>query len=116
VFTSGRLYYDLEKHKIENGLTNIAVVRIEQLYPVPAEKINKILKKYKKATSLVWAQDEPENMGAWPFIQQKLGHLGFIPTTRKESASPAVGLMEKHKQGLNEILEVAFKIKVPVES
>jgi 2-oxoglutarate dehydrogenase E1 component len=116
VFTSGRLYYDLEKHKIENGLTNIAVVRVEQLYPVPVDKINKILKKYKKATSLVWAQDEPENMGAWPFIQRKLGHLGFIPATRRESASPAVGLMEKHKQGLNEILDVAFKIKVPVES
>ncbi len=116
VFTSGRLYYDLEKHKIENGLTNIAIVRMEQLYPVPVEKINKILKKYKKATSLVWAQDEPENMGAWPFIQRKLGHLGFVPATRRESASPAVGLMEKHKQGLNEILEMAFKIKVPVES
>ncbi len=116
VFTSGRLYYDLEKHKIENGLTNIAIVRVEQLYPVPVEKINKILKKYKKATSLVWAQDEPENMGAWPFIQRKLGHLGFVPATRRESASPAVGLMEKHKQGLNEILEMAFKIKVSVES
>ena len=116
IFTSGRLYYDLEKHKIENGLTNIAVVRLEQLYPVPVEKINKILKKYKKATSLVWAQDEPENMGAWPFIQRKLGHLGFIPATRRESASPAVGLMEKHKQGLNEIFDTAFKIKVTVES
>jgi 2-oxoglutarate dehydrogenase E1 component len=116
VFTSGRLYYDLEKHKIENGLTNIAIVRLEQLYPVPVEKINKILKKYKKATSLVWAQDEPENMGAWPFIQRKLGHLGFVPATRRESASPAVGLMEKHKQGLNEIFNVVFKVKVAVES
>jgi 2-oxoglutarate dehydrogenase E1 component len=116
IFTSGRLYYDLEKHKIENGLTNIAIVRLEQLYPVPVEKINKILKKYKKATSLVWAQDEPENMGAWPFIQRKLGHLGFVPATRRESASPAVGLMEKHKQGLNEIFDVVFKVNVTVES
>ena len=64
----------------------------------------------------MWAQDEPENMGAWPFIQRKLGHLGFVPATRRESASPAVGLMEKHKQGLNEIFNVVFKVKVAVES
>ncbi len=114
VFTSGRLYYDLEKHQVENGITNTAIVRIEQLYPIPVKQITAVLKKYKKAASLIWAQDEPENMGAWPFYNRKLAHLGLKVVSRKESASPAVGLMEKHKQGLEEILNQTFVVKETV--
>jgi 2-oxoglutarate dehydrogenase E1 component len=114
VFTSGRLYYDLEKHQVENGLSNVAVVRLEQIYPIPYQQINEILKKYKNSTQLIWAQDEPENMGAWPFINRKLANLGFKLVSRKESASPAVGLMEKHKKGLEEILSSTFKVKETV--
>jgi 2-oxoglutarate dehydrogenase E1 component len=114
VFTSGRLYYDLEKHQVENGITNTAIVRIEQLYPIPVKQITAVLKKYKKAASLIWAQDEPENMGAWPFYNRKLAHLGLKVISRKESASPAVGLMEKHKQGMEEILNQTFVVKETV--
>jgi len=114
VFTSGRLYYDLEKYQVENGISNIAIVRLEQIYPIPVEQISQILKKYKNAEKLIWAQDEPENMGAWPFINRKLASLGFNVASRKESASPAVGLMEKHKQGLDEILSLVFKVKEKV--
>ncbi len=109
VFTSGRLYYDLEKYKVEHGITNVAVVRMEQIYPIPNKQINQILKKYNKSNELIWVQDEPENMGGWPFINRKLGCLGFKVVSRPESASPAVGLMEKHKQGLENILERVFK-------
>jgi len=116
VFTSGRLYYDLEKFQVENGITNVAIVRLEQIYPIPHDQINQILKKYKRSEKLVWAQDEPENMGAWPFINRKLGNLGFNVVSRKESASPAVGLMEKHKKGLDEILNSVFKVKETVAS
>ncbi len=116
VFTSGRLYYDLEKYQVENGFTNIAIIRMEQIYPVPHEQISEILKKYRKANRLIWAQDEPENMGAWPFINRKLGNLGFTLVSRKESASPAVGLMEKHKKGLEEILDSVFKLNKVVVS
>ncbi len=114
VFTSGRLYYDLAKHRVENGIKNVAIVRLEQIYPIPNKYINQILKKYGKSTQLVWAQDEPENMGAWPFINRKLDCLGFKLVSRKESASPAVGLMEQHRQGLEKILEQVFLIKEPV--
>lgn len=114
VFTSGRLYYDLEKHQVENGISNVAVVRLEQIYPIPYQQINEILKKYKNSNQLIWAQDEPENMGAWPFINRKLANLGFKLVSRKESASPAVGLMDKHKKGLEEILSLAFKVNVTV--
>lgn len=109
VFTSGRLYYDLQKHQVENGISNIALVRLEQVYPIPLKEIDNILKKYKKATQLIWAQDEPENMGVWPFIDRKLKYYNFTFVGRKESASPAVGLMEIHKQGLEKILESVFK-------
>lgn len=115
VFTSGRLYYDLAQYQIEKGLTNIAIVRLEQIHPIPHKKINQILKKYKKHTELVWAQDEPENMGAWPFINRKLECYNFKVVSRPESASPAVGLMEKHKQSLSNILESVFNEKVAVK-
>lgn len=111
VFTSGRLYYDLAKYKVENGIDNIAIVRLEQIYPIPVKQINEILKRYNHSTELVWVQDEPENMGAWPFINRKLDYLGFKVAARKESASPAVGLMEQHKQGLEKILDSVFKVK-----
>ncbi len=110
VFTSGRLYYDLEKYQVENGISNVAIVRMEQIYPIPHVQINQILAKYKKSKKLIWAQDEPENMGGWPFINRKLANLGFKLVSRRESASPAVGLMEIHKKGLNEILDSVFKI------
>ncbi len=113
VFTSGRLYYDLAKYKVEHGIENVAVVRMEQIYPIPNKQINELLKKY-NSSELIWAQDEPENMGAWPFINRKLHCLGFKLVARPESASPAVGLMEKHKQGLELILESVFKQKEPV--
>jgi 2-oxoglutarate dehydrogenase E1 component len=108
VFTSGRLYYDLEKYREENNLTDVAIVRMEQIYPIAIKQINKILKKYKNYTQLIWAQDEPKNMGVWPFLNRKLGRLNFKVVSRPESGSPAVGLMEKHLQGLNLILEKIF--------
>ena len=111
VFTSGRLYYDLAKYKVEHGISNVAIVRLEQIYPIPNKQINQIIKKYEKSEELIWAQDEPENMGAWPFINRKLDYLGFKVVSRPESASPAVGLMEKHKQSLDKILETVFKQK-----
>ena len=115
VFTSGRLYYDLAKHKVEKGISNIAIVRMEQIYPIPDKQIDEILKKYGDS-ELVWAQDEPANMGAWPMINSKLGHLGFRRVSRPESASPAVGLMEIHKQSLQEILNSVFEEKEVVAS
>ncbi len=116
VFTSGRLYYDLHKHQVENGITNVAIVRLEQIYPIPGNQINKIIQKYHKSTELIWAQDEPENMGAWPFINRKLHDLGFKVVSRPESASPAVGLMEKHLRGLEKILNSIFEQKEVIAS
>ena len=109
VFTYGRLYYDLLKRQLEEGVNNIAVVRIEQLYPLPDQQIAQLIGRYKKAKELIWIQDEPENMGAWPFINRKLNCFGFRVVARPESASPAVGLMQHHTRQLNSLLDSVFK-------
>jgi 2-oxoglutarate dehydrogenase E1 component len=109
VFTGGRLYYDLLKRRNDEKVNCVAIIRIEQLYPIPEKKISEIIARYPDAKTLYWAQDEPENQGAWPFLQRKLGYLGLKGVTRPESASPAVGLIEQHKKRLLKILETVFE-------
>ncbi|MGQ8335391.1 2-oxoglutarate dehydrogenase E1 component [Sunxiuqinia sp. A32] len=112
VFTSGRLYYDLIKKRVDVGDNSTAIVRVEQLYPLPKKQIQFILKKYKKAERIVWAQDEPENMGAWPFISRKLSDIPFEVVARSESGSPAGGLMKQHNLRLEKLLQSIFNEKV----
>lgn len=109
VFTSGRLYYDLAKKRVDMGDDSTAIVRVEQLYPLPVDRIDSVLKKYDKADRIIWAQDEPANMGAWPFINRKLSHIPFEVASRSESGSPAGGLMKQHNLRLNKILEQVFR-------
>ena len=112
VFTSGRLYYDLIKKQVDVGDNTTAIVRLEQLYPLPTDQIESILKKYHHASRIIWAQDEPENMGAWPFIQRKLKSVNFEVIARPESGSPAGGLMKQHNLRLEKILNRIFSEKV----
>ena len=112
VLTSGRLFYDLLKKRVEVGDDTTAIVRLEQLYPFPAGQIGAILKKYSHATRLIWAQDEPENMGSWAFICRMLPHIRFELVSRPESGSPAGGLMKQHNLRLDKILTTIFKQKV----
>ena len=110
---SGKVYYDLVKKREEKGADDVAIIRIEQLYPFPHKAFAAELKKYAKATELVWCQDEPQNQGAWFFIQhnihenmfdgQKLGYAG-----RAASASPAVGYSHLHQDQQKALLEAAF--------
>ncbi len=108
VFTSGRIYYDLVKQRAETGDFSTAIVRVEQLYPLPEKQIMDVVAKYNKAVRIIWAQDEPENMGAWPFISAKLKSLNMEAVTRPESASPAGGLMSQHNKRLKSILDRIF--------
>ena len=112
VITSGRLYYDLIKKRYDTGDQSTAIVRVEQLYPLPVKQIEAILKKYKKAERIIWAQDEPANMGAWSFISRKLSHIPFELVARSESGSPAGGLMKQHTIRLNKILAQIFNEQV----
>jgi 2-oxoglutarate dehydrogenase E1 component len=87
----------------------VAIVRIEMIYPVPIKQIEAVMARYPKAEKRIWAQDEPQNQGAWPYLCNKLAHLQMTGITRPESASPAVGLMEHHKKRLRAIIDAVFE-------
>ncbi len=113
VACSGKVYYDLVKRREECGHDDTAIIRVEQLYPFPHKAFATELKKYSNATEVVWCQDEPQNQGAWFFVQhyihenmtdgQKLGYAG-----RAASASPAVGYSHLHQEQLKALLDAAF--------
>ncbi|MBN2806355.1 MAG: 2-oxoglutarate dehydrogenase E1 component [Prolixibacteraceae bacterium] len=109
VFTTGKLYYQLHEIREKELRTDVAIVRIEQLYPFPEQQAESIRARYSKATRVIWAQDEPENMGAWPYISRHFPQFGFEPVARPESASPAGGLMEQHNRRLNKIIDTIFQ-------
>ncbi|GIV44169.1 MAG: hypothetical protein KatS3mg035_1292 [Bacteroidia bacterium] len=96
LFCSGKIYYDLDKYRQQFNIENVAIIRIEQLYPIPMEQINKVLEKYNKAKEWFWVQEEPENMGAWPFYIRKFRRHSLDVISRKESASPATGSPKQH--------------------
>ena len=110
---SGKVYYDLVKKREEKGADDVAIVRVEQLYPFPHKAFSTEVKKYPNATELVWTQDEPQNQGAWFFVQhyihenmvdgQKLGYSG-----RAASASPAVGYSHLHQEQQKALVDGAF--------
>ncbi|WP_353132272.1 2-oxoglutarate dehydrogenase E1 component [Limnohabitans sp.] len=110
---SGKVYYDLVKKREELGADDVAILRAEQLYPFPHKAFATELKKYPNVTELVWTQDEPQNQGAWFFVQhyihenmttgQKLGYSG-----RAASASPAVGYSHLHQEQQKALVEGAF--------
>jgi 2-oxoglutarate dehydrogenase E1 component len=113
IVCSGKVYYDLVKKREEKGTTDVAILRVEQLYPFPHKVFAAELKKYPNATEVVWCQDEPQNQGAWFFVQhyihenmldgQKLGYSG-----RAASASPAVGYAHVHQEQQKTLVEGAF--------
>ncbi|MGV8963477.1 MAG: 2-oxoglutarate dehydrogenase E1 component [Candidatus Saccharimonadaceae bacterium] len=109
VFCSGKIYYDLLERKQELQARNVALIRIEQLHPFPEDKVAAIVKKYASALLTLWVQEEPENMGAWTYIRNKMNEYKIVPVARLASASPATGLAKLHMVGQNEIVNKVFK-------
>ncbi len=109
VFCQGKLYYELLAKKEEKKADNVALVRLEQMYPLPEKQINKIIAKYKKAKKIIWAQEEPENMGAWTFMLRKLRHIPFELISRPESAAPASGSPARAAKRQEAIINKVFK-------
>ena len=109
LFCSGKIYYELaEKQKAENK-TDIAIVRIEQIYPLPVQQITALNQKYGKAI-WYWVQEEPLNMGAASFLQMNLKAIKFGVISRQASASTATGYSKVHAKEQNQILTTAFSI------
>ena len=109
VFCSGKIYYDLLARKNTFKARDIALVRIEQLYPFPEKQLDAILEKYNKALVHLWVQEEPENMGAWTYINYHFRKIPLIHVTRLPSGSPATGLYEIHQLEQEEILYKVFR-------
>ena len=113
IVCSGKVYYDLVRKREERKAVDVAILRVEQLYPFPHRAFAAELKKYPNATDIVWCQDEPQNQGAWFFVQhyvhenmsegQRLGYAG-----RAASASPAVGYAHLHQEQQKALLDQAF--------
>jgi 2-oxoglutarate dehydrogenase E1 component len=115
LLASGKVVYDLEAAREKAGDTATAIVRVEQLAPLPAKEIAAELAKYPGA-DVVWVQDEPANQGAWPFVAmnlpQALAELGETRllriVSRKASASPATGSSKRHAEQQAELVAAAF--------
>lgn len=105
---SGKVYFDLLEFQQKNKRKDVAILRLEQLYPFPMTQLNKQLEKYANA-ELMWVQEEPRNMGAWFYIWNLLGTKVNKKVSRKSSASPATGFAKIHTQEQQDIVEAAFK-------
>ena len=111
VFCSGKLYYDLLAAREESKNYKVALVRIEQLFPWPVKHVATMLKKYNKATKVVFAQEEPENMGPWPYVIRMFKYEGLELVSRRASGSPASGSHRAHDQRQKEVIDKTLAIK-----
>jgi len=108
VFCTGKIYYELLEEKQAINANNVAIVRIEQLYPLPHLQLQQILKKYNKAVEWFWTQEEPVNMGAAASIKQDFTDVNIRIIARPASGSPATGSTEFHKIRQRKIIEKTF--------
>ncbi len=115
---SGQVYYDLMAAREERKVANVAIVRLEQMYPFPAADVRDILARYPETAEVVWVQEEPRNMGAWRFVQEQIQPIlepsgrAVRYVGRAASASPATGSLKRHQQEVAEILDGAFSADV----
>ena len=117
LFCSGKVYYDLAARRAAvAGQRDVAIIRIEQLYPWPSDLLQTIVKRYQSAREWVWVQEESQNMGAWTFVAPRLEELLGVPVQyvgRDASASPATGSKLVHDREQAEIVEAAVGLAVP---
>ena len=113
IFCSGKVYYDIIAYREKKGIDNSAVIRVEQLYPFHEELVKEISSQYKNATKYVWCQEEPQNMGAWSFINPLLADTldsRIRYAGRDAASSPAAGSKAQHKAEQKMLVEEAFEV------
>jgi 2-oxoglutarate dehydrogenase E1 component len=110
VFCSGKLYYELLEEKEKRNADDVALVRLEQLYPFPKTQLDAIVSKYSNAENYVWAQEEPENMGAWGFILRHWRELPLHVIARSASATPASGSSKRAARRQRAVIEGVFEL------
>jgi 2-oxoglutarate dehydrogenase E1 component len=113
VYCSGKVYFDLLKARRKEGIRDVAVLRIEQLYPFPSEPYESALRKYVNAREVVWCQEEPQNQGAWYQIRHRLDSLSqsrpVLYAGRAPAAAPATGIMKLHEAEQQALIEAALR-------
>ena len=110
---TGKVYYDLAAYRAEHKRDDVAIIRLEQLYPLPAALLDQALNAYAEHTPVLWVQEEPANMGAWRYLHEKFGkklfnRFPFALISRVESASPATGSSHAHKLQQAQLVACAF--------
>ncbi|OIR14644.1 2-oxoglutarate dehydrogenase E1 component [mine drainage metagenome] len=121
IVCSGKVYFDLIKHRREKGIENTPVIRLEQLYPFPHDEFAAQIAAYPKATEVVWCQEEPGNQGAWHRIQHYLvrhmrKEMRLEYALRPSSASPAAGYLATHNEQQKAVIEAAFRPDLDVKN
>ncbi len=109
----GKIYYELEKERVDRKRQDVAIVRMEQIYPLPLAELKDALASYPDGTPVYWVQEEPENMGAWRFLlarfrDELFDRLPFAGIYRRASSSPATGSASSHRMEQKELLMQAF--------
>ncbi len=118
IFCSGKVYYDLLEERESRDSSDVHLLRVEQLYPFPAEELAGLLEPYKHCR-LVWCQEEPRNMGAWDFVRERISEVagavgcehpepGYVG--RDASASPATGLHSRHLSQQAKLVDAALTV------
>ena len=109
VFVTGKFYYDLLEAQEALGRTDVALVRIEQLFPLPEDEIDAVLSKYKHADEIVWAQEEPRNMGAYAHILMHIEDAkNWRVASRRSYSAPAAGSATRSKRRHKEVIDFVF--------
>ncbi|ALP52911.1 2-oxoglutarate dehydrogenase subunit E1 [Candidatus Tenderia electrophaga] len=120
VVCTGKVYFDLLEKRREHDLDDVAIIRLEQLYPLPEERLAEVLGRYNQAAEIVWCQEEPKNQGAWYFIHPRLRDLAgdnqrVLYAGRPEYAAPAEGLLYSHQAAQAELVDAALKGKAEAQ-
>jgi len=108
LFCAGKVFYDLDAARQQKGRTDVAIIRIEQLYPFPQKQIDEVLSLFHDASEWLWVQEEPANMGAWPFLLRQFKSKPLLLVARPDSGSPATGSSGIHKLRQQKIIDKAF--------
>ena len=113
LFTSGKLYWELDAYRTANNITDTAIVRIEQIYPVPRRKLAHVLDSYPNVTDFRWVQEEPANQGCWTFLALALPEMlprltGIKRVSRRAMAAPSAGSLRVHEVEQAAVVSAAF--------
>ena len=114
-FCTGKIYYDLIEAKKNENNDELAIIRLEQLYPLPLIQLKEIVARYKNASEYLWVQEEPENMGAWAYMLRVFREVNLKYIGRNESASPATGYGKLHTKQQQSIIDRVFEKQLAIK-